>query len=169
MGDKLKQSGIVRKIDDLGRIVLPKELRQTLNLSAGDDFEILIEGDNIVLKKFSRLTTLSESLQNLINIFTKHINFNIFITTNNKLINHNNEDILPDISKLIKERKTYLNEHANQIKISKTLIVDGKLIILPIIINSDLLGSIIAFGKEDIKNMNNILNILLSLIKTQFT
>ena len=51
----MKATGIIRKIDDLGRIVLPKDLRKALNINSGDDFQITIDNDKIVLEKFSRL------------------------------------------------------------------------------------------------------------------
>ena len=48
----LKSTGIVRKVDELGRIVLPIELRRTLDIAEKDSMEIYIEGDSIILKKF---------------------------------------------------------------------------------------------------------------------
>lgn len=48
----MKSMGIVRRIDDLGRIVIPKELRRTLNIADGDPMEIFIDGDRIVLRKY---------------------------------------------------------------------------------------------------------------------
>ncbi len=49
----MKATGIVRKIDDLGRIVLPKELRRTMNINKKDPMEIYVEGDGtIILKKY---------------------------------------------------------------------------------------------------------------------
>lgn len=48
----MKSTGIVRKIDPLGRIVIPKELRRTFDLKEGDPMEIFIEGDIILLKKY---------------------------------------------------------------------------------------------------------------------
>ena len=47
----MKSLGIVRKIDELGRIVVPKEIRKTLNIDNGDPLEIFVEGDQIILKK----------------------------------------------------------------------------------------------------------------------
>ncbi len=47
----MKSTGIVRRIDELGRIVLPIELRRNLNIEIKDPMEIYIEGDKIVLKK----------------------------------------------------------------------------------------------------------------------
>lgn len=48
----MKSTGIVRKIDDLGRMVIPAELRRTLDISTKDALEIFIDGEKIVLKKY---------------------------------------------------------------------------------------------------------------------
>jgi len=48
----MKSTGIVRKIDELGRVVLPMELRRILNLNVKDSIEIYVEGENIILKKY---------------------------------------------------------------------------------------------------------------------
>lgn len=48
----MKATGIVRRVDELGRIVLPIELRRTLDLDVKDPVEIFIDGDRIILKKY---------------------------------------------------------------------------------------------------------------------
>ena len=48
----IKSIGIVRKVDELGRIVLPIELRRTLNIAERDSVEIFVEGNSIILKKY---------------------------------------------------------------------------------------------------------------------
>ena len=48
----MKATGIVRRIDELGRVVLPIELRRTMNLEVRDPVEIFMEGDSIVLRKY---------------------------------------------------------------------------------------------------------------------
>ena len=48
----MKATGIVRKVDELGRIVLPIELRRTLDIAERDPLEIYVEGSSIVLKKY---------------------------------------------------------------------------------------------------------------------
>ncbi|MBQ2773869.1 MAG: AbrB/MazE/SpoVT family DNA-binding domain-containing protein [Clostridia bacterium] len=48
----MKSTGIVRKIDALGRIVLPIELRKHMDIATGDDIEIFVEGNTIVLEKY---------------------------------------------------------------------------------------------------------------------
>ena len=49
----MKSIGIVRKVDKLGRIVLPVELRKTLDIGDKDDLEIAVEGDKVVLRKYN--------------------------------------------------------------------------------------------------------------------
>lgn len=49
----MKSTGIVRKVDQLGRIVIPKELRKTLQINDSDSMEIFVEGERIILKKYS--------------------------------------------------------------------------------------------------------------------
>jgi transcriptional pleiotropic regulator of transition state genes len=51
-GMRMKATGIVRKVDELGRIVLPIELRRTLNIEIKDPIEIYVDGDYILLKKY---------------------------------------------------------------------------------------------------------------------
>ena len=48
----MKATGIVRRIDELGRVVIPKEIRRTLRIKEGDPLEIFTEGDEIILKKY---------------------------------------------------------------------------------------------------------------------
>ena len=50
----MKATGIVRKVDELGRIVLPMELRKNLGLNIKDSLEIFVEGDDIILRKYQQ-------------------------------------------------------------------------------------------------------------------
>ena len=50
----MKATGIVRRIDDLGRVVIPKELRRKLRIREGDPLEIYTNADQMVLKKYSK-------------------------------------------------------------------------------------------------------------------
>ena len=53
MWNSMKATGIVRNIDELGRIVVPKEMRTKMNIACGDAIEIYVEDDKIVLTKFT--------------------------------------------------------------------------------------------------------------------
>ena len=58
----MKATGIVRRIDDLGRVVIPKEIRRTLKIREGDPLEILIEKNCVCFKKYSTLGSFSEDI-----------------------------------------------------------------------------------------------------------
>jgi len=62
----VKSVGIVRKIDELGRIVLPIELRRTLDLKEKDSVEIIAEGESIVLRKYQPNCIFCENAKNLV-------------------------------------------------------------------------------------------------------
>lgn len=70
----MKATGIVRKIDDLGRIVLPKELRRTMAIDVKDPMEIYVEGnDKIILKKYEPACIFCSNTENTIEYMGKII------------------------------------------------------------------------------------------------
>ena len=58
----MKATGIVRRIDDLGRVVIPREIRRSLKIHEGDPLEILIEKNCVCFKKYSTLGSFSEDI-----------------------------------------------------------------------------------------------------------
>lgn len=70
----MKATGIVRRIDDLGRVVVPKEIRRTLRIREGDPLEIFVarEGE-VILKNTLRLMSLVNSPMNMYNRFLKQL------------------------------------------------------------------------------------------------
>lgn len=59
------ETGIVRSIDELGRLVIPKEMRRHLQISEGDLLEVTVEGSNIVIRKYDKSCVLCSSTQSL--------------------------------------------------------------------------------------------------------
>ncbi len=72
-GLDMKATGIVRKVDELGRIVLPIELRRTLGISEKDYLEIFVEQDEIVLKKYEPTCIFCGSSDEIIGFKGKNI------------------------------------------------------------------------------------------------
>lgn len=158
-------TGIIRKIDELGRIVLPKELRKTLKIKPGDDFQITLDSEKIILEKYSILERYEDTINNIIVCFYNVTNYKIYVSINDKLINFNNEEISNIISNIINTRKIYINDKIDKNVINKNIIVEGRIVILPIVQNSDLLGSIIIVDKDNINNLISTAKILNELIK----
>ena len=80
------KSGIVRKIDELGRIVIPKEIRKTLKLNTGDEVEIFVDDNKVYLKRFSTLLGLEEELFNISKVINEQFNCSIIFADQNKII-----------------------------------------------------------------------------------
>lgn len=63
----MKSTGIVRKVDELGRIVLPIEMRRTLDIAEKDTLEVYVEGDSIILRKYQDACVFCDSVRDLVN------------------------------------------------------------------------------------------------------
>lgn len=69
----MKSTGIVRKVDELGRIVLPIELRRTLDIEEKDSLEIYMDGPSIVLRKFQPACIFCDSEKDIIEFHGKNV------------------------------------------------------------------------------------------------
>ena len=69
----MKSTGIIRKVDELGRIVLPIEIRRTLDIAERDELEIYMESDRIILQKFEPASIFCGSSRNLIAYRRKNV------------------------------------------------------------------------------------------------
>ena len=69
----MKSTGIVRKVDELGRIVLPIEMRRTLDIAEKDALEIYVEGDSIILRKYQPACIFCDNMKNVISFQGKNI------------------------------------------------------------------------------------------------
>lgn len=69
----MKSTGIVRRVDELGRVVIPIELRRTLDIEEKDALEIFVDGESIILKKYNPADVFTGSLEDLIEYKGKKI------------------------------------------------------------------------------------------------
>ena len=140
---------MTRRIDELGRLVIPKEIRKNLKIKDNDQVEISVIDNKIILSKYENLNK-DQIISNLINVLKKTINKNIFFTSRDKiidysLVNKNDKIELNDVlMNIIDNRKELVNYEYNGVIYS----------IFPLIINGDLYGSIIVNGTDDINNHN---------------
>jgi len=79
----MKSTGIIRKVDDLGRIVLPIELRRTLDIAERDELEIYMENDQIVLRKYEPAC--------------------IFCGSDRRLVSHNGKNVCRECVRIMSE------------------------------------------------------------------
>ena len=69
----MKSTGIVRKVDELGRIVLPIELRRTLDIAVRDELEIYLDDDKVILKKYEPSCIFCSDSRNLVSYQAKNV------------------------------------------------------------------------------------------------
>ena len=69
----MKSTGIVRKVDELGRIVLPIELRRALGIEEKDRIEIFVDGESIILRKYQPACIFCDNAKDIINYKGKNI------------------------------------------------------------------------------------------------
>ena len=136
--------GIVRRIDNLGRIVIPKEIRDTLRIKNGDSLEINIEGEIVTLKKYSELNNLIEIETIIANLLRETLKKDVLITNKDKYIIGTKHEYID--KKIPNELLEILENRQMIIQKSK----DQNTLINPIIIKGDVIGSIIIISKEEI-------------------
>jgi transcriptional pleiotropic regulator of transition state genes len=70
---KMKSTGIVRKVDELGRVVLPIELRRVLNIKEKDSLEIFVDDEKVILKKYEPADIFTGAMDDLIDYKGKKV------------------------------------------------------------------------------------------------
>lgn len=165
----MKSTGIIRKIDELGRIVIPKEIRKTLNIKESEDLEIFIEEEKIILKKYYRMNNFKDKTIKFIEIFKNYVSGTLILTDRENVlygISDDDKKLSLKYINALNERKKILNNENIQLEITNTLKKVTKYIIFPLISDTDLLGSLLYISNEKITDNDIIiLNILLTLIK----
>ena len=165
----MKNTGVIRKIDELGRIVIPKEIRKNLNIRNGEDVQIYIEEDKIIIKKYQKMGSIQENAQKYLNLFNKFVSNEILITDKEKIIassinNYLNKGIDTKVISLINDRR---QESGKGIKLDNE-IIDKYYLVLPIIVDADAIGALIMLGNKDIVEADKmILDILSSLLSLE--
>ena len=80
-------TGIVRRIDELGRIVIPKEIRKNLGLREGEGLEISVEDNQLVMKKYSKIDNYQDNIKSIIKFISDSFNININFYDERRYIN----------------------------------------------------------------------------------
>jgi AbrB family transcriptional regulator (stage V sporulation protein T) len=140
----MKETGIVRRIDDLGRVVIPKEIRRTCKIKEGDPLEIFLSEGGVLFKKYSELVTLQEYVNEYTSALYETTGHQIYITDTERIISVAG---MPKKGNLNKEID---KDVMNSIENMKESLTQEKMIV-PIITHGDRIGAIIIMCKEDEK------------------
>jgi AbrB family transcriptional regulator, stage V sporulation protein T len=154
----MKATGIVRRIDDLGRVVIPKEIRRTLRIREGDPLEIFVDRDGeVILKKYSPISELSDFAKEYAEALYDSLGNPVLICDRDAYIavaGSSKKDYLnKNISELIEKKM----EDRNAVLVTspgEMAIIDGSeetvssYTVGPIIANGDPIGAVLIFAKE---------------------
>lgn len=162
----MKATGMIRKIDDLGRVVIPKEIRKTLRIREGDPMEIYVEKNGeIILKRFAPLGDIVDQVICLADVLAKNTGLSVYITDTQTVIAVNSKTkkgnldraISEELLNVLEERTLYINKGDNEIKITDKDAENTYLsqVISPIISDGDIIGSIILFSEGTRKNLTD--------------
>lgn len=153
----MKATGIIRRIDDLGRIVIPKEIRKTLRIKNGENLEIFVnENENIILKKYNQIDKLKDLSEEITEAIYNNIKKTTIITNTEKIIsvkgnnknNYQDKNISEEIIRKMYNRKEVLEKERIKITDQEE---DTTYALLPLIVNGDIIGSIIILSEENIE------------------
>lgn len=162
----MKATGIVRRIDDLGRVVVPKEIRRTLRIREGDPLEIFTDREGeIILKKYSPIGELSafakqyaESLSQVLECLSQVLECLVGICDMDQVVaaagngkkEIQDEDITGELGEFLKERKTR-NAKAGEKRYVPIVSVSEPYkqeVISPILCAGDVIGAVFLLNQE---------------------
>ena len=166
----MKATGVVRRIDDLGRIVIPKEIRKTLRIKEGDPLEIFTDREGgIILKKYSPIGELSEFATGYAETLSKTTGHIACITDKDTIIAVSGgskkefleQDVSEELEKLMEDKEIYTSkDNSNRaMPITRNDKNDKKnnaQIVYPIISNGDTIGTVILISKDANTKMNEV-------------
>lgn len=152
----LKATGVVRRIDDLGRIVIPKEMRRTLRIREGEALEIFVDNDYVALKKYSPMTDLEDFAKILVDSVYGSINSNILVTDRDKFIavagslkkKYLHKNISAHLESFIDKRSIKIEKDIEELELISNETEKGSYTIHPIIMNGDAIGLVIIISLD---------------------
>lgn len=156
----MQETGMVRRIDELGRVVIPKEMRRTLRIREGDPLEIYTDKEQLIFKKYSPVSTINtyaEAVADGIEELTEKVcivtdNDVVVYVSKGKMKDTIGKKISKDLENILKERKSIAVSRIDGGTILP--LIDGvdleseNQIVVPIISGGDCYGSLIVFDKD---------------------
>jgi AbrB family transcriptional regulator (stage V sporulation protein T) len=152
----MKATGIVRRIDDLGRVVIPKEIRRTLRIREGDPLEIFVDRDGeVILKKYSPINELGNFAKEYADSIAEHSGHIALISDRDTIIavaggpkkDFLNKNIGTILEQTMDDRQTHMEEQATSEIVSGQPTVSS-FVAAPIITGGDPIGTVVISAKD---------------------
>ena len=166
----MKTTGIVRRIDELGRIVIPKEVRKRLKIDSGDLVDIYVDDVNVILTKFHPLNHDAKMISSFCDSLKSTYNVDIVVTNLSNVIYSTIEDVKVDKEldgEFLKRVNSFLEKEIssfNKINITEDYCIDKGAIIYNIAINQELYGYLIILDNMISKKQKDIASFILDYL-----
>ncbi len=173
----MKATGVVRRIDELGRIVIPKEIRKTLRIREGESLEIFLDNqENIVLKKYFAMNHFEEEAKAFVDTIYHLTRHSVMITDTDKVIAMAgvdkdilvNKPISDQLKEIIARRDKMLEKTKKKITLVENQEMETCFSYATIISNGDALGLVFTYGNDHIDELDrNIVELTAQVLSKQ--
>ena len=148
----MKATGIVRRIDDLGRVVIPKEIRRTMRIREGDPLEIYTSSDGeVIFKKYSAINEMAASASQVAEVMTKLANCPTVVFDRDHVVavagvgkkEFSERRVSQGLEDYLEHRKNYIYSSADDVKVFPVEGIDRAAIACtPILSSGDVTGAV---------------------------
>ncbi len=166
----MKATGVVRRIDDLGRVVIPKEIRKTLRIKEGDPLEIFTDKEGeVILKKYSPIGELTEFATGYAETLAKTTGHIACITDKDTVIAVSGgakkelleQDVSEELERLMDDKEKYTSKENDDLAIPITKNENkerryNSQVVYPIISDGDVIGTVILLSKDNSTKMSEV-------------
>lgn len=177
-GKRMKATGIIRRIDDLGRVVIPKEIRRHLRIRESDPLEIFVQHQNeIVLKKYSPVEALEDLALPYLRSIHHELSYPVMLMDREQFIlgvgsetkDHLHQPISKQVEGFIDGRKFVETTSKEILELREGVTRNVHYCFMPIISESHQVGAILVFSEEGPlpEVVRHVLNIFVHFLKMQ--
>ncbi len=154
----MKATGIVRRIDDLGRVVIPKEIRRTMRIREGDPLEIFTASDGeVIFKKYSPIGEVSNTAKQYAEVLNRSTDLPVLIFDRDHVISCAgipkkevlDRRVSPELEEIMENRSSFSEKDSSHKLIPAEGIDRNAAVAYPIIGSGDVLGAVVLLSSED--------------------
>ena len=158
----MKATGIVRRIDDLGRVVIPKEIRRTLRIREGDPLEIFTASDGeVIFKKYSPISEVSNTAKQYAEVLGRSTDLPVLVFDRDHVISCAgipkkevlDRRVSPELEDIMENRSNFVQTESSHKLIPAEGIDRSAAVAFPIIGSGDVLGAVVLLSSEDGKTI----------------
>ena len=161
----MKATGIVRRIDDLGRVVIPKEIRRTMRIREGDPLEIYTDREGgVIFRKYSPVNELGDFAMQYAETLYKTSGFPVCITDKDSIIatagvakkELYEKPVSDEIGRVMEEKTAFVCTESKKVPVTESYEKYTAGVISPIISEGDVLGNVVVMRANEKEKMTDV-------------